>query len=92
MSDLPQENLDAAIQRYTKDSGMDGAGIISQYVLVLHQVRYDEDGSLSESVNYTFLGGECPTPSAIGIMQIATDILRGVTKKWRKREGEEEEE
>jgi hypothetical protein len=79
-----QDKLDEAMRelvRVCAEHGVpligDGAMIVG-YAAVVEGMKYDEDGHTMTSLGHVYDGGEMRLPTAIGLLSLGLDALRGL--------------
>lgn len=80
-----QARLDDAVRRFIGEVGWTQAGVLTTYVMVLHQASFDSQGNDTSSYAAVHLGGSQPDHSALGLLDIARDKIRGVGR-WSAQE------
>lgn len=68
--------LTAAIEQALQAYGDDQAYVLTEYVVVTSQQRFDEDGDSVTAVGIVFRDGDVPTHRSLGLCEYATTRLR----------------
>lgn len=73
------EALTAAIEAHVKAYVDDGHGwVMSEYVVVLSQHRYDENGDGHTGVGIAYRDGDVPVHRALGLVEYAATRMRAL--------------
>jgi hypothetical protein len=71
-----QAELDAAIDKFMVTSGFADAGVLTAYMLVCHQTKWDEDGDAVDTYPLIYKGGLQSRHINIGLLEVARDLYR----------------
>lgn len=89
MSDPPevtaaQEALDIAMREMVRVCAEHGQPLIGDgamfvgYAVIIEGLTYNDEGHTMTSLGHVYDGGEMRLPSAVGLLQLGLDSLRGV--------------
>ncbi|MEU7843937.1 hypothetical protein AB0B39_23590 [Micromonospora sp. NPDC049114] len=68
--------LTAAIEQALKAYGDDRAYVLTEYVVITSQQRFDEDGGGVTAVGLVYRDGDVPTHRALGLCEYAATRMR----------------
>lgn len=78
-----QKKLDEAVADFVAFAGWNKGMVTTGYVLVVSQQGFDQQGFEISGYPIVYSGGSMPDHSALGVLQVASDTIRGVGRWTR---------
>lgn len=72
-----QEKLDAAVEEFIRDTGWNSSGVLTSWIIVGHQMNYDEDGDEIGAYPIVFKNGVQAHHINVGLLGVGLKILEG---------------
>jgi hypothetical protein len=73
-----QAALEKAVQDYLAATGWNRGYVVTGWLTIVDQAGYDGSGIPISARALIYMNGHMPDAQALGLLQIATDIRRGV--------------